>query len=142
MYDPSRDLEARYRGWRVIERPLRGAYGVMLYRRRLIIVDSEASPAERDCTIAHEVVHLDRGDRCTMGSDLVDQRRELAVIRETARRMLCVERVAQARPAGRFPADVAAELGVDLDTLRAFREGLTVSQLEYLNRLDAQDGAA
>lgn len=141
MYDPGRDLALRYPEWRVIRRPLHGAYGVMIYSRRLIIVDSLAPQVEWDCTVAHEIVHLDRGDRCTLGNPIVDERREAAVRRETARRMIDPDRLRALDLFGRRPAEVAEELGVDLDTARAWVP--TPYDVLIINgRLRAQDWGA
>lgn len=143
LYDPGRDLAQRYPDWRVIRRPLHGAYGFLVYRRRLIVVDACGPRAEWDCTIAHEIVHLDRGDRCTLGDDVVNVRLELAVARCAARKMLPAWRFAGVDLYGRHPQEIADELGVDLDTLRVRSNDLDDYDLTIINgRLRAQDGAA
>jgi hypothetical protein len=143
VYNPGRDAAERYPEWRIIRRPLCGAYGFTVHRRKLIVVDSNGDQASWDCTVAHEIVHLDRADRCTLGNAVVDERRELTVARITARRMLDVERVARCELHGRLPREVAAELGVDLDTLKAFVNDLTEPEWVVINsRMAEHWGAA
>jgi hypothetical protein len=133
VYDPGRDAAERYPDWRIIRRPLHGAYGFTCHRRKLIVVDSEGTRAEWDCTVAHELVHLDRGDRCTLGDSVVNVRLEQAVARIAARRLLPAWRLAGAQLYGRHPAEIADELGVDIDTLRVRCNGLDDRDLAVIN---------
>ncbi|MCU1592466.1 MAG: hypothetical protein JWP11_3722 [Frankiales bacterium] len=143
LYNPGADLAARYPEWRVIRRPLHGAYGFLVYRRRLIVIDSSAPRAEWDCTIAHEIVHLDRGDRCTLGDAVVNERLELAVARCAARRLLPSFRFADLALYGRHPQEIADELGVDLDTLRVRGDDLDDYDMAVINhRLSCEDWGA
>lgn len=140
-YNPGRDAAQRYPQWRIVRRPLHGTcYGFTVHRRQLIVIDTECSRAEWNSTVAHELVHLDRGDRCTLSSPVIDERRERAVWTETARRLVDPEDVLRHWHFGMHPAELAAALDVDLDTLRWWRTGLSVEDEDYLNgRVAARD---
>lgn len=144
-YDPGREAAERYPEWRIVRKPLRGAYGMTVPRLKLIVVDADVTRAGWDCTVAHELEHLDNGERCTLANDVINVRRERAVCLRVARRLVPLDALADIDLFGRHPHDVAEELGVDVDTLRWRIVALKSNPCErvYVNsRLAAREVAA
>jgi hypothetical protein len=119
-YNPWRDLAERFPHVQVhiVDLPddvlgeIHGSGEVILLRRG-------TSTAQRRCTLTHELVHLDRG----LPDDLTPwqlAREERSVEAEAARRLIPAEALTKAlRVAGSDERALAAELWVDLATLRA-----------------------
>ena len=85
-------------------------------------------------------MHLDRGDRCSLADTTLDARRELAVEREAARRLIPFDRLLAALTFGRDDAELAQELDVDLHMLHVRLDGdtLTDDEREHLRALHLQ----
>lgn len=137
MYDPEADLAERHPHIDVRRWPLGGgARSAYVPSRNLILVDSGLSAEARASSLTHESVHIDRGDRCSMGSAVLDARRELAVDREAAERQIPWDRLVVVLQVDQDEHMHAQELGVDLETLRVrVEETLTQQQRSYLARL-------
>jgi hypothetical protein len=116
-YDPWADVALRWPEVRVLVRPLAGRLlGELSYP--VIVLRADSSAAQRRCTLAHELVHLERG---TADCGPWSSREEDAVHAEAARRLISLR---QLRHALREHGDdhfgtLAAALDVDADTLRS-----------------------
>lgn len=105
-----------------------GVRGVTAGNR--IWLDLSQLQAERRCTLAHELEHLERGhDGCVSGAE------ERRVREAAARRLITLERLLDVAAWTRCPAEAAEELWVDEDTLNARLEGLTPSEARALRGL-------
>lgn len=102
-----------------------------------IWLDHRLTPAQRRCTLAHELVHAMRGDRRCEDS-VLNARQEAAVRRLTARLLVPLPRLAAALAWTQDEHELAAELHVDLDTLHARREHLTADERAELLDLIAR----
>ncbi|MDT4939119.1 MAG: hypothetical protein QOG80_2790 [Pseudonocardiales bacterium] len=116
-YHPWRDLRDNWPEIRVIIEPMPGRLlGELRYP--VIALRAGTSAAQRRCTLAHEIVHLERGLRdCGPWAN----REERYVHDEVARRLVPIGDLARAiRGTGGTHdlAAVAAALDVDGDTLR------------------------
>lgn len=123
-YDPWRHLEEHWPEIEVVIEPMSGSLlGVLRYP--VIALRADTSAAQRRCTLAHEIVHLERGvDDCGPWS----AREELRVHREAARRLIRVADLAAAiRELGGTDdlAALAQLLDVDLETARLRLDRLT-----------------
>jgi hypothetical protein len=95
------------------------------------------SAAQRRCTLAHELVHLERG---ISASGALGRREELFVHREAARRLLPFPILAAAVRALGEEADarsLARELDVDGETLEVRLAMLSEAQRRELDRVAA-----
>jgi hypothetical protein len=117
-YDPWRDVRQTWPEITVIELPMAGLL-LGWVRYPVIALREGTSAAQRRCTLAHELVHLERGIRdCGPWA----AREEQAVHDEVARRLVPVAALAAAiRDAGgsQDRGALAALLDVDQDTLQA-----------------------
>jgi hypothetical protein len=139
-YDPWHDLYERWPGVVVLIEPMTGdLLGQVRGGGRVIALRAGTSSAQRRCTLAHEIVHLERGLR-DCGRWLA--REEAAVHAEAARRLIDVDELAAAvRAAGAdaSPSLIAHALDVDTDTLLTRLDTLTGPESGQLTRrLDAQ----
>lgn len=144
-YDPGHDAAVRYPDWRILRRPLHGTcYGFTVHRKKLIVIDRECTRGEWNSTVAHELVHLDRGDRCTLSSRVINERRELATWTEAARRLVDPDDVLRVWHFGMHPVELADALNIDVATLRWWRQSLSSEDVDRLNgRLrERNEGAA
>ena len=98
---------------------------------RTVWLDERLSPAERRSTLAHELVHAERGD-VPCGDPCLDARQERRVDREAARRLIAVEALADALRWTRDPREVAELLDVDVALLAARIEALTPTERAQL----------
>lgn len=110
-------------GWAIYSNPPR----ISLHR--------DLTQAQRRSTLTHELVHLERGP--LPDHDVLDAREEEAVEREAARRLICMDRLVWALQWSRDEHEVADELWVDVDMVRARLRALTPGEnAELLARLD------
>lgn len=94
-----------------------------------IWIDPDLSQAQRRSTLAHELVHVDRGIPCS-----TDAREELAVERQAARDLISLHNLAEAIAWSRNEHDVAEELWVDVDIVRARLAGLSEGEQYYIDQ--------
>jgi hypothetical protein len=135
-YDPVADVERRYPDFTIDRWPIRPAKAALLPKRRRIITDDELDEHGHRCGVGHEVVHLDRGDQCTNTMTVLDAKREHAVDRETALRMIPWERLRVVLQVDQDEHLHAQELDVDVETLRTRVEHtLTDQQRAELEQL-------
>jgi hypothetical protein len=123
-YDPWLELRARWPEVRVVIEPMAGRLlGELRYP--VIALRAGTTAAQRRCTLAHELVHLERGVHdCGPWA----AREERAVHAEAARRLIGGDDLVRAiRGAGGSDdlALLAAALDVDRETLRVRLESLS-----------------
>lgn len=116
-YDPWHELSVNWPEVEVVLEPMAGdLLGIVRYP--VIVLRAGTSAAQRRCTLAHELVHLERGVHdCGPWA----AREELLVHREVARRLISPVALAAAVRALGAADDVAAlahALDVDTQTLR------------------------
>ena len=114
-----------------------GLMGSTCHRRRVITLDLRLSQAERRCTIAHELEHVERGP---MPSDpILAAREEESIERAVARRLVTIRALGDALAWARTLDEAAEELWVDVATLEARLRSLHPAEHAYLNRRLGQD---
>jgi hypothetical protein len=121
-YDPWADLARNWPEVEVVIEPMRGdLLGELRYP--VIALRAGTSAAQRRCTLAHEIVHLERGvTDCGPWA----AREELLVHAEAACRLIRLEDLAVAmRATEAAPAALAQALEVDVQTLRLRVDRLT-----------------
>lgn len=94
--------------------------GAYFRRECLVVIDSRCSEVERRCTLAHELVHVRRGDDGPQSPEieaLVDERASLSLIRAT-------EYAVAEKLVGPHPGALAPELGVTQRTVEAYQRVL------------------
>jgi hypothetical protein len=115
-YHPWRDLRDRWPEIEVVIEPMSGRLlGELRYP--VIALRAGTTAAQRRCTLAHELVHLDRG---VFDCGPWAAREERLVHEEVARRLITVDELARAvRDRGGTDdlAAIAAALDVDRETL-------------------------
>ena len=103
-------------------RPLAGLLGATDGRDR-IVMDPRQSQAQRRCTVAHELAHLDLGHGG--GCSPVEERAARAL---AARWLIDMPDLLAALAWTEHLDELADELWVDVDTLLARLDGLTASE--------------
>ncbi|MDT4891933.1 MAG: hypothetical protein QOE97_968 [Pseudonocardiales bacterium] len=116
-YDPWRDLRDNWPGIRVVAEPMSGRLlGELRYP--VIALRTGTSAAQQRCTLAHELVHLERGlGECGPWA----AREERLVHREAARRLVAADALVDAIREASGTADLAGlarRLDVDCETIR------------------------
>ena len=118
-------------GLRVIRRrlpePLRACWHMP---SRTVLLDQSLSQRERRCSLAHEIVHVERGDECRQ-SDRVEAEVHLVA----ARRLITIEHLTCALSWTRDPRVLADELWVDDITLEVRLDALTLDEREWVERV-------
>jgi len=142
-YDPGADALARYPDWVIRHRHLGGIPEVMCRRSKVILLEAGASRAERRCSLAHAVAHLDLGHTARRNK-VIDKRQEAAANQLAARRLISIEQLAGVLRWTRDSHEIACELGVDLSTLRCRHQHLHPSERALLTRMaeDLEEGVA
>lgn len=131
-YDPWRDAAARYPGWLIQRVDLMGLTEVMCVRRRIILLDREMRRARRRCALAHALAHLDLA-HTPVGAEY-EAWQEHEADRMAARRLIRIDELADVLRWTRVTAEVAAELDVDEDMLRARVDIIHPSELAIIKR--------
>lgn len=117
-------------GWRLAWVDLPGrTVGETCWTTRTITIDPRIPAAARRCTLTHELVHVERGP---IPAPAYQAREEVAVERETARRLIGLHDLAEALAESDQPGHVAELLDVDLDTLAARLSALDPDEHAYL----------
>lgn len=126
---------SRYNPWldavdlnvRVITRPLPiDMLGCWHFPSRTVVLSKRLSQIERRCTLAHELVHVERGDT----GPCVGQERAVHAV--AAARLIPVEDLALAFLLHAHEQDQARELWVDLATLRTRVAELTDTERAFV----------
>lgn len=132
-YDPGADAAARYPDWVIRHRRLGwGIPEVMCSKSKVILLEAGHSWAEKRCSLAHAVAHLDL-EHFAGVSGIFDKRQESQANQLAARRLITLEAMAAALSWTRAPAEIAAELIVDRATLLVRRKHMHPSELQYLD---------
>jgi hypothetical protein len=130
-YDPWRDLHDNWPGIQVVIEAMSGRLlGELRYP--VIALRAGTTAAQRRCTLAHEIVHLERGLR---DCGLWAAREERQVHAEAARRLIRAEDLAAAIRNLGGADDVGAlaqALDVDLETLRLRLVLLSPAERAYI----------
>lgn len=134
-YDPWRHAETL--DLRIVFRQLPGdLMGVYFHGpSRVIALDSRLTQVERRCTLAHELVHLERGDGGRCATDWHESKQEQQVHQVAARRLIRAEDLALALILHEHPYAQAEELWVDEMTLATRLAGLSTVEREELAEL-------
>jgi hypothetical protein len=107
---------------------------------RTVWLHRDLTSAERRSTLAHELVHAERGD-VPCGDPVLDTRQELRVESEAARRLLPLPLLSDVLRWARDPREAAAELDVDPAMLAVRLADLTAAERARLRatigRVDA-----
>jgi hypothetical protein len=128
-YDPWR--HARRLGVRVIERPLPGPLRAFWHSpSRTVVLEESLSFREKRCSLAHEVVHVERRDECSQPAAV-----EAEVHLVAARRLIDLVALARVLSWTHEPRIVADELCVDEPTLECVLASLSDDEVEHLNRV-------
>lgn len=129
-WSPWRHLRTRFRDVRVYELELDGdLLGCVDVDRRLIWLDSRLTEAERRCTLAHELGHLERGSACSPGAG---SREEQAVEEWAAVRLIDARALARALQWSCRVEEIADELWVDEHAVRARFRTLTDEEQDLI----------
>lgn len=125
-YDPWGEVPA---GWSV-DFAVMPARGMCRWNRRTILLDIKLSRIEERCTLAHELVHAERGPFPRWAT----AREEAAVNAEAARRLIPLDALGEALAWSLHPTVAAEELDVDPPTLEALLRNLAAAEVEALRR--------
>ncbi len=113
---------------RVVHRDLPGALRAFWHSpSRTIVLDRGLSQRERRCSLAHELVHVERRDECRQPPKV-----EALVHLEAARRLIALDHLAASLRWTHDRQVLADELWVDDVTLDARLDGLTVVERDWL----------
>lgn len=105
--------------------------GFTRHEERAISLRVDLSWAQRRCTVLHECLHAEHGPVL----DVLEERHELSVRRETARLMLpSIRVVGEAMAWALCTEEAADELGVDVGVLRDRLRWLHPAERHYLIR--------
>jgi hypothetical protein len=132
-YDPWRAL-GECEGVRLVVADLPGTLrGQIDFATRTITLHPRLLPVERRCTLAHELVHLERGPVLVR----LTPREERIVATIAARRLLPIEALADALRWSDDPHVLADELAVDVRTVRVRLATLSDDERAFVhNRLN------
>jgi Zn-dependent peptidase ImmA (M78 family) len=115
--------------------------GCYAHDEREIMLDDRLSSVVERCTLAHEIVHAERGDLPLDGSPdgpRLEVRQERRVHAIAAARLVAIDALAEALARTHSLAEAAEELAVDEDTLWHRLEDLTEHESSLLQaRVDA-----
>lgn len=100
---------------------------------RSIFLRHGLNHAQGRSTLAHELVHAERGD-VSLSEAALNARQELIVEREAARRLISLQALADAVRWSCHPAEVAEALAVDLGTLQTRLAWLTEDERALLDQ--------
>jgi Zn-dependent peptidase ImmA (M78 family) len=133
-YDPWRDLEDNWPQYQVVVEPMEGDLLGVIRSDDVIALRADSSSSQQRCTLAHEIVHLERGlDDCGPW-----QAREEAIIEaEVAQRLIPFATLARALRAVGGDSDLrklGAVLEVDQQILAIRLGQLTAADRRRLRR--------
>ena len=131
MYHPWRAF-GQHEDWLLARAELPdGLRGVADFDTRTVILHSRLRQVERRCTLAHEIVHIERGP--VPVDERLAAREESAVQREAARRLISLEALGEALAWSEQPAEVADVLWVTEDVLQARLASLHPAERAWLH---------
>lgn len=139
MYHPWRALRHLGDEWTLKWAPLAGVVdklGHTTWHDKTITLDPDQGQAQRRSTLAHELVHVERGP----WADGHEDREERVVDQLAARRLIGIRQLGEALAWSHDLAEAADELWVDEATLQIRLKHLHPSERHYLRRrLHEQD---
>lgn len=112
-----------------------GRRGEIRFSTRVIALSRRLLEVERTCTLAHELVHLERGPVIRRHTS----REERMVAAIAARRLITMDRLAAALAWTTDSFELADELGVDARTVRVRLAELTEQERRDLASLQHDD---
>lgn len=124
-----RELSDWLLGWAHLDDDLRG---LTHFDAKVIVLDRRLTQAERRCTLAHELEHVERGP--VPVDPLLAAREEEAIDRAVARRLITIRHLGEALAWSRDLHEAADELWVDVPTLKARLRGLHPAERAYLRK--------
>lgn len=130
-YDPWRDAALRYPGVHIEWHDIWPCHGAWHPETDVILVDQAISRAERRCALAHELAHMDTGDRAT-GVCWFAARQETAADRVAARRLIEVEDLGRVLRWSSDRREIAELLNVSLNVLAIREANVTDDEYAYL----------
>ncbi len=108
----------------------------------VVYVDTRLNQRERRCSIAHELLHIERGDE-PCASDWHEAKQERLVEAINARDLIDLAPLADALAWAENEWEVADVLWVDVATVRARIAALTPGEVQFIeNRLEAKGEVA
>lgn len=119
-----------------------GDRGRYYHQQRLVVIHPDLTQAERRSTLAHELVHAERGDEpCVSGWH--EGKQERLVSELAARQLISLDRLTDALRWSQDEHELAEELWVDADTVRARLDTLTITEQDHIeSRLWAEERGA
>lgn len=130
-YEPGADAAVRYPDWVIRHRPIGGVPEVLCRARKVILIGTAQGPAARRCSLAHAIAHLDLGHAEVM-SPQFEKREERAADKLAAERLISLDDLAVALAWTRDYDEIAAELRVDVATVKVREKNLTSGDRAYL----------
>lgn len=122
-WSPWHYLHTRFPDVEVYETELAGdMLGCVDIAGRRVWIDRRLTSAEKRCTVAHELGHLERGSLCAPGAESAEER---AIEEWAARRLVDVRALARALQWSADVHEIAEELWVDEHIVRARFRSLT-----------------
>lgn len=115
-----------------------GQLGLTDYAARTITLDPDQDQAQRRSTLAHELVHVERGP----APHWCKTREEALCDREAARRLIGIRELGEALAWAHNLAEAADDLWVDDELLRVRLSHLHPAERHYLRRRLAQEEGA
>lgn len=114
---------------------------VLCLNRRVILIERDASPAQRRSALAHALAHLDLGH--VPGAGRAERRHEAAADALAASRLIPLDRLADVLTWALGADEVADELCVTERIVRARVLSLTVVEKAYISkRVESMGGVA
>lgn len=123
-YDPWSDAALRHPGVHIERCDLAPARGAWVAEHRVILLERSMLRPERNCTLAHEVAHIDLAHEST-GLRWFDRRQERDADTTAAIRLLPLGDLAAVLAWALSPEDVARELDVTPRMVRIRLRGLS-----------------
>lgn len=130
MYHPWAAF-AKHPEWTLVQADLPARVrGCANFLTRTVTLDRNLRQVERRCTIAHEVIHIERGP--LPAHPWLASQEEAAVTREAARRLIALHALGEALAWARHPSEAADALWVTDDVLRVRMQHLHPVERAYL----------
>lgn len=132
-YEPGPDAARRYADWVIRRRPIDPIPEVLCRRRKVILLDSGLSLAEKRCALAHAIAHLDLGHVPGSGRD--SRRNERQADELAAQRLMPLPFLADALRWALGPEEVAHELDVTPRLVKVRLHSLSMGERNLMERL-------
>jgi hypothetical protein len=131
IYSPWDDAGARLEDWIIEHVSLGGLIEVMCWKRKVILLESDRTVAQRRSDLAHAIAHVDLGHRLAL-----DRKNEQAADRLAAKRLISRQELVEAIKwtGGRIGQETAELLRVDIATLRSRLTYLHPAESSYIRR--------